>query len=79
MESGLAQHLMLRHLKNMPPVAYNLPESCVATQVLDQLCNGRQVSAMIFDISERDLFEMTKGKVVHPKPGDRTGNWRRGA
>lgn len=70
MESSLAQHLMLRHLKTVLPVAYKLQESHVVTEVLDQLCNGRQVSAMIFDISERDLFELTMGKVVQIKPGD---------
>lgn len=78
MESSLARDLMLRHLKTVLPVAYKLQESCVVTKVLDQLCNGRQVSAMIFDISERDLLELTMGKVVQIKPGDRTGIRKRG-
>lgn len=66
---------MLRHLKTMLPVVYQLLEASVVTRVLlEQLCNRGQVS-IIFDISQKDLLELTVGKKsVRMKPGKPSGH-----
>uniref|UniRef100_A0A8D2JBQ7 Integrase catalytic domain-containing protein n=1 Tax=Varanus komodoensis TaxID=61221 RepID=A0A8D2JBQ7_VARKO len=80
MDSSLAQRLMSRRLKTSLPVANKLLEPCVVTGVLEKLRRRKQISKLTYDVSVKDLPELSIEEPIRmkPLPGDRTGRWRLG-
>ncbi|KAF7238387.1 hypothetical protein EYD10_14900 [Varanus komodoensis] len=78
MDSSPAQRLMSRRLKTSLPVANKLLEPCVVTGVLEKW--RKQISKLTYDVSAKDLPELSTGEPIRmkPLPGDRTGRWRLG-
>uniref|UniRef100_A0A8C5MJX5 Gypsy retrotransposon integrase-like protein 1 n=1 Tax=Leptobrachium leishanense TaxID=445787 RepID=A0A8C5MJX5_9ANUR len=81
MDSSPAQRLMSRRLKTLLPVANKLLEPCVVTGVLEKLRRRKQIAKLSYDVSAKDLPELSIGEPIRmkPLPGDRTGRWRLGS
>uniref|UniRef100_A0A8C5QG74 Gypsy retrotransposon integrase-like protein 1 n=1 Tax=Leptobrachium leishanense TaxID=445787 RepID=A0A8C5QG74_9ANUR len=81
MDSSPAQRLMSKRLKTSLPVANKLLEPCVVTAVLEKLRRRKQIAKLSYDVSAKDLPELSIGEPIRmkPLPGDRTSRLRLGS